>query len=262
MPGLATLSKSVASRVSERIAKAYLVALDSEKGEPDGTYGGAQGGLAFQYWPESISDSKEVTWTPRDIPGASLPLYQWISSGARTISFTLQFSCDVDLLAPNVKRNDVRNRLKNLGQGERNVDIRSALAWLRSFQLPTYGQDTASGIPIAIAPRKLLLVMPGTGIGIYGGVTRSEGNNAKQDSIRAILTQCEITIESSFPSGLPRLASVSVAFAQIAQMGTNIVAFPEGVLPSGGAMIDFIKGTNQEDGPFGYQLQPRKQNNK
>ena len=266
MPGLTTLSKSAASRVSERISKAHLIALDNEKGQDDPTYGGANGSIAFQYWPDTISDTKAVNWSPREIPGASLPIYQWISSGERVISFTAVFTCDVDLLAPNVQSNDVRNRLKSIGQGERNVDIRSAFAWLRSFMLPSYEEQNGQkgGIPLAIAPRRLLLVMPGTGIGIYGGASTSDGKTSNlNDRVRVIMTQCDLTIEASFPSGLPRIATAGLAFAQTAQAGNSgVIQFPQGVPSSGGYMAGFIKGSgdgvDDKAGPFGYQLEPRK----
>lgn len=262
MPGLTTLSKSAASRVSERISKAHLIALDPEKGEPDKNYGGASGAIAFQYWPDTISDTKAVNWSPREIPGASLPIYQWISSGERVISFTAVFTCDVDLLAPNVKSNDVRNRLKSIGQGERNIDIRSAFAWLRSFMLPTYAVEQSVGIPVAVAPRRMLLVMPGTGIGMYGGNTQAAGNSSElNDQIRCVMTQCDLTIEASFPSGIPRIGTVSLAFAQVAQYANSgVVQFPQGVSSDGKYMAPFITGkdTNTDTGPFGYQLEPRK----
>lgn len=260
MPGLTTLSKSAASRVSERISKAHLIALN-ENGADDSNYGGAAGAISFQYWPDTISDTKAVNWSPREIPGASLPIYQWISSGERVISFTAVFTCDVDLLAPDVQSNDVRNRLKNLGEGERNVDIRSAFAWLRSFLIPTYSEATSGiNIPIAVAPRKLKLVMPGTGIGIYGGVTPAYAQSSSlQDQITAIMTQCDLTIEASFPSGLPRIGTASLAFAQVAQIGSSgLIQFPQGVGSDGSLMGPSVKGTGSDFGPFGYQLEPRK----
>ena len=39
------------------------------------------------------------------------------------------------------------------------------------------------------------------------------------------MTQCDITYDAFFPSGLPRIATVSLAFAEIAQFG-GVVHFP------------------------------------
>lgn len=40
------------------------------------------------FFPESVSDSKSVNWNNIELPGASHPIYQYVNSGERTISFT------------------------------------------------------------------------------------------------------------------------------------------------------------------------------
>jgi hypothetical protein len=44
------------------------------------------------------------------------------------------------------------------------------------------------------------------------------------------MTQCDITWEQFFPSGLPRIASVQLSFAEVAQSGgsVNLPAFTDG----------------------------------
>jgi hypothetical protein len=192
---------------------------------------GEGGSMVLQYFPETVSDSKAVNYQQKEIFGGSLPLYQWISGGERLISFTATFTCDVDLLDPNSyeNRENLFQRLKNAGEARRNVDIRAAIVWLRGYILPTYlesttdtqNENTKGGHALTIAPRKLLLSMPGTGIGLAGGDDGQSG----QDSIPALMTQCEVSHEAFFPSGLPRITTVQLAFAQIGQL-KGAVTFP------------------------------------
>ena len=182
--------------------------------------------VAFQYFPESISDGKNINYQQKDIPGGSLPLYQWVSSGERLITFTAVFTCDVDYAAAkasidptdpssvaiDVATTALQGRLKASGQIRRNPDIRGAIAWLRRYMLPTY--DGTFQAPITRAPNKLRLYLPNSGIGVLGG---SDAAGGSIDSICCVMTQCEANYEAYFPSGLLRVATVSLAFAQIPQ---------------------------------------------
>jgi hypothetical protein len=196
---------------------ATLISLKPDTDEPDTAQ-------AFQYFPESISDNKAVNWQSKEIPGGSLPIYQWVASGERTISFTAQFSSDIDLalLVTDVgafAANAAKERLKRSGQGERNIDVRSAAVWLRQYMLPTYDSVKQRTIP----PAKLKLNLPQSGIGLAGGENNFTSQDA--DSVLCVMTSCDITWEKFFPSGNPRLASVSLAFSQIPQFN-QVVSFP------------------------------------
>ena len=89
--------------------------------------------------------------------------------------------------------------------------------------LPTYSQlqGATSGVVTTFAPRKVRLFLANSGIGLYGGMAGS----TTKDSIVAIMTQCDVNIESFFPSGLPRIAVVQLAFDQVAQYA-GYVDFP------------------------------------
>ena len=205
--------------------------------------------MRLQYWPDSISDSKGVNFSPKDIPGGSLPVYQWISSGERTIGFTTVFTSDIDPVALIRDTEDPIRTLRSEGALQDNVDIRSAITWLRRFTLPSYGKSTGTlGDVIVRAPRKLLLSMKNSGIGLYGGAVQSGlgplGGTA--DSIVCLMTQCEVTFEAFFPSGAPRIASVSLAFAQTPQYAGH-VEFP-GVTPQ---LEQVVSGDGDR---FGYKL--------
>lgn len=245
MVGLLTLDESVITKLGEKTTTAYLYGL-KDNGEPDPAVN-----FAFQYFPDTISDTKQVNWATREIPGGSLPVYQWISSGERAISFTAWFTTDVNIASTEAK--DVFNRLKNAGATRRNIDVRSALVSLRRFMLPRYGAESTAGVQIAMAPQKLILGLPGTAIGVTGGVIQDQGASAA-DLMSCIMTQCDVTYEAFFPNGLPRIASVSLSFLQIAQAAKGgSVIFPERG-PEGNAMDKLAKGGSGT--PFyGYPLE-------
>lgn len=199
--------------------------------------------LRFQYFPDEITDSKTVTYAEKTPFGASLPIYQWTASGARTVSFNTTFSSDLDLVEAKKLLIDagisVRQSLLSTGIDDRNVDVRAALAWLRQYQLPTY---SASGGAHTKAPKRLRLYIPNSGLGVLGGLI-SPGDS--KDSVLCFVSQCEITFQAFFPSGLPRLAQVQLTFTQLAQHEGSVR------FPSAGPMAPFISG---DGGGNGYQL--------
>lgn len=227
MSVISSLSEALTPQFNERTSKCLITmySADDEQGET----------RALQYFPESLTDSKAVNWAPKDIPGGSLPIYQWVSSGERTISFAAVFSCDVDF-SKNPEL--IEMKIKAAGLERRNVDIRSAVAWLRSFTLPSYDRFTA-------APRKLLLALPGTGIGLAGGSQFGD-----DDAILAIMTECSVEWTSFFPSGQPRLATANLTFAQIAQFRGE-VNFPDRDAP---AVYGLTGGGNSSIRFLGYKL--------
>ena len=223
MVALDSLASQLSPTVHQKRVDALLLALNDVDDSPDGSH------VRFQYFPETVNDSKQVMWQPKEIPGGTLPLYQWMASGERLITFTAQFTCDVDLLVANhqitsrVDENRLR-ALENAGALDRNVDIRSAVAWLRRHTLPRFGDESQVGTPQIFAPRKLRLFLPNSGIGVAGG-SESSGTGASRDSIVCIMTLCDVTYEAFFRSGLPRIATVNLAFAQVAQYAGQ-VKFP------------------------------------
>ena len=250
MPGLTSLQASLFTKTNERKASASITSLRAD-GSVDG------GALRFQYWPDTISDTKSINWNPRDIPGGSLPIYQWINSGERLISFSAMFTCDMDIQGSEKKESNINlvQRLAGVGAQARNVDIRAAVAWLRRFQLPTFGKpaDSAVGVPIAFAPPRLILSLPKTGIGLTGGLTPTSAS--QPDEILAVMTTCDVAYEAFFPSGLPRVATVSLAFAQIAQKAGG----GQVNLPSGTDMEKILSGADDSPGKtFGYKLEVKR----
>ena len=252
MAGISSLASALAPGTAVKTSDAVIVELDDRDDITNTDK------LAFQYFPETISDSKGVNWAPKEVPGGSLPLYQWIGSGERRISFTAVFTTDTDISKTGqgtYTRSQVLNsRLKSVGKQSRNVDIRAAVYWLRRFILPRYDQDVggSENTTLTRAPHKLRLVLPESGIGFAGGTASHCG----RDWMTCIMTGCEVSWESFFPSGFPRIATVALSFAQTAQYNGQI-EFPSA---SGlDADINPVAFAGNEGGKytFGYALHPR-----
>jgi hypothetical protein len=251
MPGLNTLMSvlsggTLLTKVTKRRADAAIFDLDSS--------GSATGRVvAFQYFPETVTDTKAVNWVAREIPGGSLPIYQWVSSGERAISFTAVFTADMDMF-------DVEgipktyNDLKSDGQLARNADVTAAITWLRRFMLPTYGSPGTVGVPNTQAPRFMRLMLQGSGIGLSGGESQMTGPTLAPDVINCLMSQCDVTYVAMFPSGAPRVAEVQLTFLQTPQIAGKGVVFPMYGGPGGG-MEAAIAGNGTTY--FGYAVQPK-----
>ena len=181
MATLADLASSFAPNLTSQKGSINLLGL-----KPDDSLSGQN--LAFQYFPDTLSDTKAINYSTKDIPGASLPIYQWVSSGARVITFTAQFTTDVDLTSSPT----IPLRIKAAGLNARNVDIRSAVVWLRGLTLPQYVTASNLGVPITYAPNKVILNIPGSGIGIAGG----DSGIINDDSVVCLMLQCDVTWEA------------------------------------------------------------------
>lgn len=233
MGKLTDLASTLAPNLTQRNGSVIVFELDKND-VPTGA------GRNFQYFPDSIRDNKAVNYITKDIPGGSLPIYQWVSSGARIISFTAIFTTDVDLsIIPGLV-----NRVAGVGQANRNVDIKAAVTWLRRFVLPLYSsQSSQVSTPLTFAPNKLWINIPGSGIGLAGGYS----GTLDDDSFIAIMTQCDVTWDSYFPSGWPRQATVQLSFAQVPQY-QGVVTFPQ----ANTIMENAVNGKRSTY--FGYKL--------
>jgi hypothetical protein len=241
MPGLLSLVTALSNgtlltNTQKRKQNALILDLDPT-GAPSGNW------VQFQYYPETITDTKAVNWNAKEIPGGSLPIYQWVASGERAIGFTAVFTSDMDLYDANQGGTDLVNALQSTGAAGRNIDIRSALVWLRRFMLPTYGTPGTVGVPNITAPMFLQLILPGSAIGLTGGESTQTTNSSNQDQITALMNQCDVTYVQSFPSGMPRIVEVQLTFLQVAQFAGSGVEFPQygGI---GKAMDYAYKGDN------------------
>lgn len=223
MAGLGSLAGAIKPISDRRRSDVYLMELGSDGQVVDGT------DRRFQHFPDTVSDSKAINYATKDIPGASLPLYQWVNSGARTISFTAVFTTDVDFVGgssePATAIGNMRERLKASGVEGDSVYIPAAILWLRRYMLPRYSEDEGTGVgtPLVQAPPTLILAFPKNARFERAGGTRF---NCDASAIPVIMTTCDVSYEAFFPSGVPRIATVALSFAEVAQVGGSVV-FPQ-----------------------------------
>lgn len=226
MSAIGTFNKAFRGGLKPKPARASIIPLDGHN--EDAIMEGQK--RSFQYFPETVSDSKGVDYQAKAIPGLSHPLYQWTRGDAREITFTSIFTRD------NSSRPDTRTRTLEFetpdgditGEANidiaiadrRNADIPGAVAWLRSFLYPEYSEDGAGGFNRGrprrpLPPKKLILRMPGMGLNL--GV-----DELPPDEIYCIMTGCDVQYEAFFADGYPRIAKVDLTFAEIIQVKGEI----------------------------------------
>jgi len=149
--------------------------------------------MRLQFFPETLADDKTVDYSQFDPPGSASPLYQWIKSGARTLSFTAVF---------------YRESSETIAQETKyNVDLNQKVAWLRRFLYPDYlGDGTAK------PPPRIALYFPKTFLSTLGG-----------SIFPAIMTRCGIAYRNWFMDGTPRLIAVELEFVECSQFAGGII---------------------------------------
>jgi hypothetical protein len=161
--------------------------------------------FAFQWWPESITDTIETGWQPKQIPGGSHALMQWGSNGGRTISFEvpitrlMQYEPKGQLFLRADPTNDANKPY--------NANVNMMIKWLRSFCYPVI-DNTATPWEVA-SPMIAVLYAPGLML-----------NENGSDWIWAVMTQCDITykkVVTMNDQSAVSLASASLSFKQIIQ---------------------------------------------
>lgn len=225
---ISTVGSLIGGGEDKSTAKVMMYDIDDD-GSPD-----VGSSRAFQYFPETVTDSRGVEWQSKTVVGGSHPIYQWTHGSPRTISFDAVFTRDLQpertpsnaisalgsiaATISNVAKNPVGaviGALKNGFDESTNPNIDQAVAWLRSKTYPTYDNNIAS------APTKLLLVFPNSGITSYV-------KGIAIDSLPVIMTECNVTYESFFRNGVPRIVTVSLQFAEIVQLGNSGWGFVDG----------------------------------
>lgn len=150
--------------------------------------------LDFQFFPESVSDEKEVNWSEREIPGGSHPIYQFVSGGARTISFEA-------VLYREAKTDQHRS-------------VESQVNWLRQHLYPKYGKK--DGREVKVTPPDILK------LSFPGNMKVSPNGSNLTSIVRVIMNQCNVTYEKWFEDGTPRIATVSLTFLEVVQSAEGI----------------------------------------
>lgn len=265
MPGLGSLVGGIKPIASQKTSDVYITELD-DNGKPAGTGIGErrQHTHRFQYFPESVSDNKAINYATKEVPGGSLPLYQWINSGERTIGFTAMFTTDVDHL-----RNDGGARKGAIQQAQDQFNTSAGAAGgaaggrgpnteiltnvgPNSAIKTMYSRLTGSGvlrrnvyIPAALVwLRRFMFPRYSSGQSETGvpftfpprkllltfpgtaiHLNGGGGTFGQAGGTVCIMTGNDITYDAFFPSGNPRVVSVALTFAQVPQLAGR-VAFP------------------------------------
>ena len=186
----------------------------------------------FQFWPQQVQDNYTPNYATKSIPGGSHPIFQWTSGSGRDISFTAQFVSEIREDRPfNAANTDFRARITSqaavsptsgalgavgsapilgplfLPSARYTVNVAAAIAALQQYLYPSY----PSNEDIAKPPRKLILVLPGTKL----------GRGPEDDGILCIMRGASVTMESWFPNGELRAASVSLRFSEVVQRSSG-----------------------------------------
>lgn len=160
----------------------------------------------FQFWPESLADTKAVEYAKKTVLGSSHPLYQFIHGGERSLQFTAVFSRDMAPAAQVINDGRGQTSTPTVQIDKNNVDINAAVWALRRFLYPSYGTSDLKAFP----PEILKLQMDNTAIGGYTP-------NGAVDIMNCIMQTCNVTYHAWFPSGVPRYATVDLEFLETIQ---------------------------------------------
>lgn len=173
--------------------------------------------FVFQFWPATVTIDYSPNYAEKQIPGASHPLYQWISGGGRSITFQAQFVAEIDevvqgALAITAGALPAPAANAAIPSGRYTVDVGAALARLHSYMMPSYGGSGANA-GLAVAPPRMRLYFPGMDLG--GG-----SPNRGYADVLTILRSAPITVQKCHPDGSVMLAEVSLQFSEVVQ--TNV----------------------------------------
>jgi hypothetical protein len=200
--------------IHSKVAEVVIAPLDDEGHIDNKFFGdGKSGARILQYWPDSLSDDKSANWQSKDIPGAPLPLYQWVNGAERPLSFTAIFSRDM-----------YGEIGKDVEEDKYNVDIDAAAAWLRSLSANDYG-NVADMRDVAIAPPVLWLLFTGTKLGYNMVASKGLGNTKMQsdsNGVYCLMTECGVTRRNWFQDGTVKFAEISLSFVETMQIGQKI----------------------------------------
>lgn len=210
-----TVSSVIGKNPNEKRAGAYLSEIDERSSAAE------RGAIKFQYFPETVNDSRSVDLQAKYGIGSSHPIYQWVHGSAREIAFETNFTAEDNepeinntlAVASGFIKNPISSAVSLVAargvNSQESVDIESAIAWLRSKTYPIYTNRSVG------APPKLVLWLEGSGI------TSFVNSSLQLDVVPVIMTTCDVTYESFFRNGKPRSVSVSLRFVEIIQVGQN-----------------------------------------
>lgn len=189
---------------------------------------------AFLLNPESWEESKSANWAAHNIPGQSDPLYQWVSSGPRTVSFDALITKDISNfeIKQQISKDSSQSsktqilikhaeqasklagfKIKNVPQSITDtaktgrLDISAELNYYRSLLYPVY--DDVNNPKRLIASPPLLALFSGSAINKI-----PYGENISANSDVWILTGLRIKHTKQLSNLAPMEATVSFQLTQ------------------------------------------------
>lgn len=182
--------------------------------------------------PSSWEESKSAKWIQHEVPGQSDPVMQWVSSGARTLSFEALVTADTSYKSEHIKKieaakdkpktatefvADLASSLFKVQIPPKrefaddklsvNLDISSNLNYYRSLMYPSYTGSEIPGRLIASPP--LLALFAGSSI---SKIPYSDSITTSQDVW--VLTDLKIRITKQLLNLSPMEALVTFSLVQ------------------------------------------------
>lgn len=189
----------------------------------------------FHLNPTAFNESKTSNWVQNQIPGQSDPVMQWVSSGARTLTFDALVTADTsDFTVEEAKVATEKAKPKNVQEAVATfaaklfkvqvppkrstqplknyevLDISDSLDYYRSLMYPTYSDPSGKGVPQRLKQSPpLLVLLAGSGIAKLRYGTRITN---KHDVW--VLTDIRINITKQLGNLAPMEATVSFTLVQ------------------------------------------------
>lgn len=177
--------------------------------------------------PSSFDDSKSSNWVQQAVPGQSDPVLQWVSSGARTLTFDAFITKDTSILVGESQKKNYeesyQNSVKELFAGlagsfakvqeaqfkvasvpiQGDLSITRNLDYYRSLLYPLYEKDGDRRKLKSSPPRLVLLV----GDTLYNTI-KGPGAVTSKD-VTWVLTELKVKVTKMLPNLTPMEAIVS-----------------------------------------------------
>jgi hypothetical protein len=189
----------------------------------------------FSLNPSTWNESKTANWVQVAVPGQSDPVLQWVSSGARTLTFDALVTKDTsDFGIEESKKDYQKSRPKNTIEAvasfavklfkvqvppprtttpTRNfevLDISDTLNYYRSLLYPTYSDPSGKGVPQRLKESPpLLVLLAGSGI-----AKLQYGSRITNKHDMWVLTDLRINITKQLSNLAPMEATVGFTLVQ------------------------------------------------
>jgi hypothetical protein len=185
--------------------------------------------------PSAWNETKTSNWVQNQVPGQSDPIFQWISSGARTLTFDALVTTDTsDYTIVESEKNSDKAKVKNVKEAvadfavklfkvqippPRNselvkntevLDISNRLDYYRSLLYPTYSDPNGKGVPQRLkSSPPLLVLLAGSGV-----AKLRYGNRITNKHDVWVLTDLKISITKQLSNLAPMEATVTFTLVQ------------------------------------------------